>query len=115
MARRLRHILKDHLHASHFCGVSGNSILEAAALVRYAIAYTETSGSPLCVLTLDIQHAFDRISHHYLFQILHRYDISEWFIERLHALYENATASVQINGSLAGPIPTRVQCAEVVH
>jgi len=104
MARRLRHILKDHLHTSQFCGVPGNSILEAA-LVRDAIAYSQTSGSPLCVLTLDFQHAFDRISHHYLFQILHRYDISEWFIDRLHALYENAMASVQINGTLAGPIP----------
>jgi len=104
-ARHLRHILKDHLHTSHFCGVPGNSILEAAALVRDAIAYSETSGSPLFVLTFDFQHAFDRIFHHYLFQILHRYGISEWFIERLHALYENATVSVQINGALAGPIP----------
>jgi len=105
MARRLRHVLKDHLHTSQFCGVPGNSILEAAALVRDAIAHSETSGSPLCVLTLDFQHAFDRISHHYLFQILHRYGISEWFIERLHAIYENARASVQINGTLTGPIP----------
>jgi len=104
MARRLRHILKDHLHTSQFCSVPGNSILEAVLLVRDAIAYSETSGSSLCVLTLDFQHAFDRISHHYLFQIFHRYDISEWFIETLHALYENATASVQINGTLAGPI-----------
>jgi len=86
MARRLRHVLKDHLHTSQFCGVPGNSILEAASLVRDAIAYSETSGSPLCVLTLDFQHALDRISHHYLFQILHRYVISEWFIEKIHDL-----------------------------
>jgi len=105
MARRLRHILKDHLHTRQFFGVPGRSILEAASLVRDAIAYSETSGSPLCVLTLEFQHVFDRISHHHLYQILHRYGISEWFIERLHALYENATASVQINGTLAGPIP----------
>ena len=31
--------------------------------------------------------------------------ISEWIIERLHALYEYATASVQINGTLTGSIP----------
>ena len=105
MARRLRHLLKDRLHTSQFCGVPGNSILEAASLVRDVIAYSESSGSPLCVLTLYFQHAFDRISHHYLLQILHRYGISEWFIDRLHALYKNTTASVQINGTLAGPIP----------
>ena len=62
---------------SQFCGVPGNAIVEAASIVRDAIAYSESSGSPLCVLTLDFQHAIDRISHHYLFQILHRYGISE--------------------------------------
>ena len=51
MARRLRHVLKDHLHTSQFCGVPGNSILEAVSLVRDATAYSETSGTPLCVLT----------------------------------------------------------------
>jgi len=103
MTRRLCHTLKDHLHTSQFCGVRGNSILEAASLVRDTIAYSQTSGSTLCVLTLDLQYAFHRISHHYLFQVLHRYGISEWLIERLHALYENATASVQINGIWRGP------------
>ena len=61
-ARRLRHVLKDHLHTSQFCGVPGNSIMEAASIVREVIAYSET---------LDFQHAFDRISHHYIFKILH--------------------------------------------
>jgi len=71
MARRLRNNLKDHLHTNQFSGVPENSILEAASLARDAIVYSETSGSPLCVLSLDFQHAFDRISHHYLFKILH--------------------------------------------
>ena len=72
----------------------------------------ESSGSPLCVLTLDFQHAFDRISHRYLFQILHRYDISEWFIERLHALYENGTASVQIKYVTLCTLPAHLRTLE---
>jgi hypothetical protein len=61
----------------------------------------------MCVLTLDFQQAFDHISHQYLFHILQRYGISPWFVERIHALYDQLTASVQINGSLAGNIPIR--------
>jgi hypothetical protein len=61
----------------------------------------------MCVLTVDFQQAFYRISHQYLFNILQRYGISPWFVERIHALYERATASVQMNGSLAGSIPIR--------
>jgi len=43
----------------------------------------------------------------YLFTILKSYGICPWFIDHIKDLYENATASVQINGKLAGPIPIR--------
>jgi hypothetical protein len=64
MASRLRQVLQDHLHNSQYCGVLDNSILDAISLVRDAIAYSETTASPLCVFSLDFQNAFDRISHH---------------------------------------------------
>jgi hypothetical protein len=101
MAQRMRHILRDQLAKSQYCGVSEESILEAVTTVRDAIAYAETKNLTLCILTLDFQHAFDHISHQCLFHVLHRYGISEWFIERIRASYEKATTAVQINGSLA--------------
>jgi hypothetical protein len=58
-------------------------------------------------LTLDIQQAFDRIVHQYLFYILQKYGISALFVERIHALYDQATASVQIKGSLVGSTPVQ--------
>lgn len=97
MVRHLCQLLEDHLQNSQFCGVPGNSILEAVSSVRDAIAHSTITGTPLCVLTLHFQNAFDQISHQYPFQILRRYVISHWFIERLQTLYKNATASVQVN------------------
>ena len=44
-----------------------------------------------------------------MFEILGRYGISPLFIERIHILYDNAYASVQMNGILTGHIP--LQCA----
>jgi hypothetical protein len=38
MARCLLRVLNDHLHTSNYCGVPGNSILEAASLVEDATA-----------------------------------------------------------------------------
>jgi hypothetical protein len=58
-------------------------------------------------LTQDFQQAIDRIAHQYLFYILQKYGISAWFVERTHAVYDQATASVQINGSLVGSIPVQ--------
>ena len=108
MVRRLRPIMAEHLRSSQFCAVPGNSILYAVATVHDAITYAEATGTPICVLTLDFESAFDRMSHHYLFNILRRYGISHRIIERIRNLYDGATASIQINGMLTGRIP--IQC-----
>ena len=108
MVQQLRLVLETHLRNSQFCEVLGNFITEAVSTVREAIAQAEMTDTPLCVLTLDFQEAFDTVSHKYLFKILRNYGISPWFIERIKDLYDNATASVKINGNLAGPIP--IQC-----
>jgi len=87
--------------------VPGNTILDAVATVRDAVAHAEHKNVPLCVLTLDFKDAFDRISHDYLFTILHSYGLSAPFINRLRTLYDDATSSVQINGHIQGPISIR--------
>jgi hypothetical protein len=97
----------DHLQKSQFCGVPGNSIVDALSCVRDVLAHAEPIGTPLCVLTLDFKQAFDRVSHQYLFHILRSYGIGQWFVERIQAFYDQTKASVQINISLAGCIPIR--------
>jgi hypothetical protein len=57
-------------------------------------------------MSLDFQQAY-RISHQYLFEILHVYGISPWLVQLLRALYEQATATTQINGVIEGNIPIR--------
>jgi hypothetical protein len=54
------------------------------------------------------QSALEGISHAYLYRPLWKYGISEWFIERIQTLHTDATASVQINGTLAGRISIQV-------
>ena len=87
MPRRLRPILEeDYLRRSQYCAVPGNSIFDAVVTVRDAITYFETSRTPQCMLTLEFESVFDRISHLYMFDILGRYGISPWSIERIHTL-----------------------------
>jgi hypothetical protein len=59
---------------SHFCGIPGNSIQDAISCVRDVLAHADATGIPLCVITLDLQQTFYRISHQYLLHILHRYE-----------------------------------------
>jgi len=43
--------------------VAGEDHFEAMATVREAIAQAEVTRVPLCILSLDFQEFFDRISH----------------------------------------------------
>jgi len=76
----------------------GNSVFEAIATIRDAVAYAEVTRSPLCVLTIDFQGAFDNLSHEYLFEVLCKYGFSERLKKRIWNIYNNSTSSVQING-----------------
>ena len=105
IAYRLRPVMEELLHPSQFGGVSGRTIIETMANVREAIAQAEVTRVPLCVLSLDYQEAFDRISHQYLFTILRSYGFSDWFVERIKCMYEEAGSSIQINGHVSRPIP----------
>jgi hypothetical protein len=107
IARRLRPVLEDHLTSTQYCGVSGNSILDAAATIPDTIAYAENKGIPMCVLSLDFRNAFDKIAQEYLFQVLQTYGIDDAFIQGIKQMYEGATSSVHINENSYGPIPIR--------
>jgi hypothetical protein len=63
LGHRLRPLLAEKLQLNQFCGVPGNTNLEAVATVGEAIAQAQVTRSPMCVLSLDFQEAFDRISH----------------------------------------------------
>jgi hypothetical protein len=55
MATRLHLVLQDQLSRSQYCGVPGNTIMDAVMKVRDAIAYSESTDTPLCILSLDFQ------------------------------------------------------------
>jgi len=107
LANRLKPILQDIISPQQHCGIQGTSIFEAVATIRDVIAYAETSQTPLCVISLDFQAAFDRVSHQYLEETLRAYGFSESFIRRIMGLYRNATTEIHINGFRSNSIPVK--------
>ena len=99
--------MQDLLQSSQYCGLKGNSAFEAIATIRDAVAYVEVTISPLCVLTIDFQGAFDNLSHEYLFEVLCKYGFSESFRKRTWNIYKNSTSSVQINGYRSCTFPIK--------
>jgi hypothetical protein len=109
VANRIRPTLRELLHSSQFCGRPGNTIIEALASVREAVAVAKVKREQLCILTLDFREAFDRISHQYLFAILHSHGFSKAFVDRIRHMYTDASSMVQVNGQLSAPLP--IQCS----
>jgi len=68
------------------------------------------AGTPLCILTGFSQSLCPR--HDYLFYILQKYRVRQDFIEHLRAMYSDATASVQINDTIASPYRSNVVCGK---
>jgi hypothetical protein len=86
IANRLRPWLAELLKPSQHCGLRGNTVFEAVAAVREAIAYAEVTNAPLCFVTIDFKEAFDKISHSYLFAMLRAYGFSERFPQRIQRM-----------------------------
>ena len=103
----MRSVVPELLHPSQHCGMPENTIFDAVAAIQDAIADAETTHRPLCVVSLDLKEAFDRISHKYLWTIMRSYGFREGFVERTAMMYDNATSSVQINSQLSTPIQFR--------
>jgi len=108
-ANRLRPWLADILHRTQHCGIPGNTVFEALATIRDAVAYAEVTGARLCLLSIDFKEAFDKISHEYLFAILREHGFSEHFLRRIRNVLvcDKAISSVQKNGFRSKPIPIK--------
>jgi len=73
LAARMRPVISKLLHPSQHCGMPENTIFDAVTAVRDAIAYAEKTRRPLCMVSLDLKEAFDRISHTYLWTAMRSY------------------------------------------
>lgn len=114
MACRIRPTLEELLQPSQ-CGRPGNTIFQAVATVRGVIAYAEVAQTPLCVLSLDFEDVFDRISQKYLFAILQCYGFSDAFVELIKHTYNNAKSVVQIKGYISAPSKNSAQQDRDAH
>jgi len=80
-------------------------VFEAVASIRDAIAYAEVTKKPLCIVSIDFNAAFDRISHEYLKEVLRMNGLGNPLLDRVMGMYRNASSEVQINGFRSSLFP----------
>ena len=63
IANRVKSALGSVIHPDQTCAVPGRQISDSLALLRDTIAYVQDRQVDTCLISLDQEKAFDRISH----------------------------------------------------
>lgn len=64
----------------------------------------ETKSFKGCLVSLDLNKAFDRVDHTYLWKVLEKFGFPSQLIDCLKVLYKNAKSRILINGFLTSEI-----------
>ena len=106
---RLRNVLDEIVHPDQTCSVPGRTIQDNVHLIRNLIEYVNDKNMPAAIISLDQSKAFDRVSHEYLFKVLHGFGFGPQFISLVKLLYNDIYSSVLVNGFVSREFP--VQCS----
>ena len=87
------------------CSVPGRSIIDNCHLIRNIIDYAGQKEIESILVSLDLEKAFDKISHEYLFTVLDVFGFGSDFIKWIKLLYSDVSASVIVNGHISQSFP----------
>ena len=82
----------------HTCGVPGRFIGDSVSLLRDVVHFSNTSGSPVAILSLDQEKAFDRVDWGFLRSTLVCMDFGPSFISWVELFYAGVQSAVKVNG-----------------
>ena len=103
LASRLNHVLPLIISHSQ-SAIPGRFIGNNIRFMLDVLEYSRINNRPLYVLLTDLEKAFDRINHDYLFSTLQRYGFGDTFVNCCKSLYKNAESVINVNGSLSSTV-----------
>lgn len=83
------------------CGVPGHFIGENVAFLRDVVDFCSLSGSPVAILSLDQEKAFDRVDWNFLCDTIEVMDFGPSFISWVSLFYSNVQSSINVNRYLS--------------
>lgn len=80
---------------------------DSLALVRDSYLYGQDRHLPLCILGLDLEKAFDSISHQYLKAVMSKLNFGTKFRTWVDLLYFDMTSTVLVDGKCTAPFDAK--------
>lgn len=89
-------ILSDHQK----CSNGDRSIFEATGRILDEVSRLRSSRNNALLVSFDLDHAFDRVSHQFLNRTLTRMNFNPRFVELLEKIWSQSFSKILINGQL---------------
>uniref|UniRef100_A0A8C5WE51 Reverse transcriptase domain-containing protein n=1 Tax=Leptobrachium leishanense TaxID=445787 RepID=A0A8C5WE51_9ANUR len=100
LADRLSLLMPRLVHADQVGFIPGRQARDATTRVFSAIRLAQVCQTPMLLLSMDADKAFDRVSWRFLFSTLEHLGVGDGFLKWVTALYDTPTARVRVNGAL---------------
>ncbi|KAJ1155329.1 hypothetical protein NDU88_008059 [Pleurodeles waltl] len=106
LASRLREVIPTLVHPDHCGFMPTRSTRHCIRRLHLALAHhTTLSHTPLALLLLDFEKAFDTVDWSFLDHVLLKNGLGPKFRRLVKLLYSNPTARVQVNGVVSDAFP----------
>lgn len=102
LANRLKKILPNIIETNQAYAIEGRDITDTVCSIRDVVSYMMEGRKKGYVISLDLEKAFDRVEHEFMFAILEKFDFGQNFIKWLKILYKGAKSQIKCNGFLTG-------------
>jgi exonuclease III len=108
LANRITTNIDQLLESGQTACINNSSCVQNVSKLRNLIAKAANCRRmKFGVFSLDLNKAFDRVRHTYLWRILEKFGFPESFINILKKLYQHATSRVMVNGHMTNEIPIK--------
>ena len=105
LANRLKKVLGSIISSTQAYSVPGRDIADIICTMRDVIHHMNNDGEGGFVLNIDLNKAFDRVEHNFLFKAMESYGFGPRLIAWIQLLYSNARSCVKCNGVLTDTFP----------
>ena len=95
---RLRKVIEHVVSPDQTCSVPGRYIGENIRLLQDAVTYANMTNSPLALVSLDQEKAFDRVEWSYMLRVLEGMRFGPSFCRWVRLFYTGPQSSVLVNG-----------------
>lgn len=107
VANRLKYVIGKVLGPWQTCAIPGRRVSDNLILLRDMIKYVEMNNMPLIVESLDLEKAFDRVSHNFMLQVMRSLGFPKGLLSVIRGFYSGIRSKVVVNGILSNQFDVR--------